>query len=74
MDGVLVRPLGTSTLTKLAGTGRALWALLDEPATFDEVCLRLAEANHASVATVAADLEPVIDDLVVRGVLERIDG
>ena len=74
IDGVLIRPLGAPALTKLAGTGRALWAALDEPATFDDVCARLAAAHDAEVAAVAADLEPVIDDLVARGVLERIDG
>jgi hypothetical protein len=74
IDGVLIRPLGASTLTKLAGTGRALWALLDEPASFDELCARLAADHDVEVEVVAADLAPVIDDLVAEGVLERIDG
>ena len=74
IDGVLIRPLGAPALTKLAGTGRALWAVLDEPAAFDEVCARLAADHDADVVAIAADLEPVIDDLVARGMVERIDG
>ena len=73
LDGVLVRPVGATEVVKLAGTGRALWAALDEPASFDELCAQLAAAHRADEATVAADLGPVIDDLVSRGVLERID-
>jgi hypothetical protein len=74
LDGVLIRPLGADELTKLAGTGRALWAALDEPATFDEVCERLAAGHDADAASIAADLRPVIDDLVERGVVESVDG
>ena len=74
LDGVLIRPLGAAELTKLAGTGRALWAVLEEPASFDEVCELLAEIHDADAAAIAADLVPVVDDLVARGVLERLDG
>lgn len=74
VDGVLIRPPGASVVTKLAGTGGALWAALDEPASFAEVCAHLAATHDADPATIAADLAPVIDDLVARGVVERLDG
>ncbi|MEZ5245319.1 MAG: PqqD family protein [Acidimicrobiales bacterium] len=74
IDGVLVRPLGATTLTKLAGTGGALWALLDEPSSFDDLCARLATAHDVDVAVVTTDLVPVVEDLIAKGVLERIDG
>ena len=73
MDAVLIRPPGASELTKLAGTGRSLWAVLEEPASFDDVVARLATAYAAEIDEVAADVAPVIDDLVERGVLERVD-
>lgn len=74
LDGVLIRSPGATEVTKLAGTGRSLWAALEEPASFDDVCRRLAESHDATAEVIAADLEPVIDDLVARGVLERVDG
>ena len=74
MDAVLIRPPGATELTKLAGTGRSLWAVLEEPTSFDDVCTRLATEYDAAVDEVAADVAPVVDDLVERGVLERVDG
>lgn len=74
LDGVLVRPLGAEALTKLAGTGMSLWLELEEPASFEELCDRLAAVHDADSSTIAHDLEPVIADLVARGVVERIDG
>jgi hypothetical protein len=74
LDGVLIRPLAGKEVTKLAGTGQSLWDVLDEPATFAEICARLARRHDADASSIATDLAPVIDDLVERGVLERVDG
>ncbi|MEQ8841211.1 MAG: PqqD family protein [Acidimicrobiales bacterium] len=72
LDGVLIRPPGADEVTKLAGTGGALWTALEEPSSFDDVCSALAQMHDAEVGTVAADLAPVIDDLVERGVVEQV--
>ena len=73
LDGVLIRPLGATEVVKLAGTGLALWAALEEPASFDEVCAGLAATHDADADTIATDLWPVINDLADRGVLEVAD-
>jgi hypothetical protein len=75
LDGVVIRRPGEDdarAVVKLGGTGRSLWDALDEPSTFDELCDRLAASHGAERAVVAADLAPVIEDLVARSVVERV--
>lgn len=74
LDGVVVRPLGATEVTKLAGSGIALWAALEDPSPPDQVYRRLAASHDTTVEVIAADLAPVIDELIARGVLERVDG
>jgi len=74
LDGVLIRPVGGPEVVKLAGTGLALWAALDEPSSFESVCAALAAIHDADLDVIASDLRPVIDDLTAREVLEWIDG
>jgi Coenzyme PQQ synthesis protein D (PqqD) len=73
LDAVLVRPPGADEVVKLAGTGRALWAALEEPLIFADLCDVLAETHDAETAAIAADLLPVISDLMARGVLTEHD-
>ena len=51
----------------LAGSGAAVLDLLDEPRTLDELANALAEAYDADVATSAADVEPLLDQLTESG-------
>ncbi|MFQ5558344.1 MAG: PqqD family protein [Acidimicrobiales bacterium] len=69
LDGVLVRVRGSDDTVLLAGTGVALWRVLDEPTPVRQVVERLAAEHGASSERVAADLDPVLDDLIARGVL-----
>lgn len=69
IDAVLVRVIDGDDVVRLGGSGVPLWAALDEPRTFAEVCDHLASAFGVEAAQVAADLEPVIDDLLQRRVV-----
>lgn len=69
IGAVLVRAPGGAEVTKIAGTGVALWEALVEPRSFDDLCAHLASAHGADAATVAQDLRPVVDDLIERGAL-----
>ena len=69
LDAVLVRPPGGVEVVKLAGTGRALWAALEEPQRFTDLCADLGATHDADVSVIAADLTPVVSDLIARGVL-----
>lgn len=72
LDGVLVRVPGADEVVKLAGTGAAVWAELDDPTRFDDLCERLAARHQADAARIAGDLQPVLFDLADRSVV-RID-
>ncbi len=74
LDAVLIRPLDGGDLTRLAGTGRALWAAIEEPTTFADLCTTLAGVHDADATAIAIDVGPVIDDLIDRGVVESLDG
>lgn len=69
LHGVLVRPLGAREVVRLGGTGAALWALLDEPISFPDLCAALARDHDADAVAIAHDLEPVLVDLGERGVI-----
>jgi hypothetical protein len=68
--GVLIRPPGADEVVKVAGTGLALWAELEQPTHFSELCASLAVALGADPNQIAADLTPVIDDLVEGAVMQ----
>lgn len=69
IGAVLVRVPGGNEVTKIAGTGVALWEALAEPRSFGDLCQHLATVHGADPATVADDLGPVVDDLIERGAL-----
>ena len=70
LDGVLVRVPGGDDVVKLAGTGAALWAELDEPIRFHAVCAALARTHDANAERIASDLAPVIDELADKAVVQ----
>jgi hypothetical protein len=69
LNGVLIRPPGADEVVKLAGTGLALWAELEQPTHFSDLCASLAAGHRADPNQIAADLMPVIVDLVERAVM-----
>ncbi len=69
IGAVLVRAPGGDEVTKIAGTGVALWEALAEPRSFGDLCGHLALVHGVDPATVAQDLGPVVDDLIERGAL-----
>lgn len=72
LDGVLIRVPGADEVVKLAGTGAAVWAALETSQSFGSLCDQLAGIHDADADRIAADLEPVITDLVDRDVV-RVD-
>jgi hypothetical protein len=70
LDAVVLLPLGAEDVITLAGTGVAVWELLDTWRTVDALTELLSLEYHAEPATVRADLEPLIDQLVSLGTLE----
>jgi Coenzyme PQQ synthesis protein D (PqqD) len=56
----------------LRGTGVALWRALDRPQSTDELAISLAEEFDASPDAVRADIEPVLAQLSVAGVLRAV--
>ncbi len=69
LDGVLIRRRGDDETILLTGSGLALWLALGEPADLTDLADRLARDHQVDPATVLSDIEPVVDDLVDRGVL-----
>ena len=70
LDGVLIRRPGADDVVRLGGTGASLWQALREPRRSDRVVAELAEIHGVDEATVAADLAPVVAELLERGVVE----
>ena len=56
----------------LRGTGVALWRALDRPQSTDELAISLAEEFDASPDAVRSDIEPVLEQLSVAGVLRAV--
>ena len=69
LDGVLIRRRGDDHLILLTGSGVALWRALDQPARLVDLAERLAHDHQIDAVTVVSDMEPVVADLVERGVL-----
>lgn len=51
-----------------------VWRRLERPATFPDLVADLARDYDAPAETIAADLAPLIDELVAGGLLERRGG
>lgn len=66
--GLWLRPLGGETLT-VAAPGDAVWVLLEQPATLDDLVTALAEHFGEPVERIHGDVETLLADLVARGVV-----
>jgi hypothetical protein len=71
LEAVVLLPVDAGDVLTLGGTGPAVWDLLAEWRTFDDLVAVLAAAYGASPAQVAADLEPLIAELEALRALER---
>ncbi|MEM6438600.1 MAG: PqqD family protein [Pseudomonadota bacterium] len=57
----------------LDGPGTAVWSHLSEARRFEDLVAQLVEEFDASADRIAADIRPLIDELLSQGVLERVD-
>lgn len=55
------------TLVTLADSGAAVWGLLDEPRTVDEIAEVLAHDYDADPDRIAADIRPLLEQLTTSG-------
>lgn len=60
---VVLKAPAADELVTLDESGLELWSELEQPVTLQEVADRLAERYGVSPSQVAADLEPLFDDL-----------
>jgi hypothetical protein len=70
-DGVMIRRRGDDETVVLTGSGVALWSALVAPVSVSDLARQLAAAHGTTPDVVAADIAPVLDDLVERGVVRR---
>lgn len=70
-DAVLVRPVVQAEIVALSGTAEAMWELLVDRMTIDELSSKLAQTYAAPAAQIRDDIAPMLDDLVARGVIDR---
>ena len=68
-DRVLIRVPGADETIELTGSGVALWLSLESPVTRAGLVEHLSREHGVDTATIDSDIEPVVNDLVRRGVL-----
>jgi hypothetical protein len=67
---VLLLPAAEGELVSLTGTGVTLWELLAEPVELAELSAILSQAYATRPDVIATDIQPVLDELVRRGLIE----
>ena len=70
LDAVVLLPSGADDVVTLAGTGPALWELLAEWRTVDDLVATLAAAFGAPEGQVATDLAPLLEELTTVSAIE----
>jgi hypothetical protein len=60
--GVVLRPVGGNTIM-LNGSGWLVWDGLASPATLEELSEHLAARTRGKAKIIAADVQPVVDEL-----------
>jgi Coenzyme PQQ synthesis protein D (PqqD) len=73
LDAVAVLPVGTPDPLTLAGTGPAVWDLLVEWRTLEDLAALLSAAYGTEPETVTADVAPLLESLVAAHAVERDD-
>lgn len=72
--GVALLPPGADLPLTLTGSAALLWDLVSTSISLADTVAALAEQHGVDPATVAADVAPVLDELVRRGVLVPAGG
>ena len=70
LDAVVLMPAGADDVLTLAGTGPAVWELLAEWRTYDDLVEHLAAAYGATPEAVSGDLEPLLAELEAHRVIQ----
>lgn len=70
LDAVMILPPASDEVLTIAGTGVAVWELLDTWRTVETLTELLATAYGADPGVVAGDVVPLIAEFVDRNVLE----
>jgi hypothetical protein len=70
--GVVLLPASAREPLTLEGTGRALWDALAAPVAPAALAARLADDFGTDPERVAADIAPVLDELLRCGALEEV--
>jgi hypothetical protein len=66
LRGVVLRPVGGEAIM-LDGSGWLIWDTLASPATLEELSEQLAVRTAREAKIIAADVQPVLDELAQRG-------
>jgi hypothetical protein len=74
LDAVVVLPPGTGEPVTLGVTGPEVWELLAEWRTLDDLAALLAELHEADPVAVAADVMPLLDELIALGAVDVTPG
>lgn len=69
---VVLLALGDDEVVRLPGTGGALWDQLSRPISLDDVAAGLGRVYSAAPERVAAEIQPLLDELVRRGAVARL--
>lgn len=72
LNGLVLMPPGADEPVTVAGSGSAVWSLLDRPRSLAELVRDLAERFDADPTTVREDLEPLLDRLATLGALDDL--
>ena len=76
LDGAVLLPVEAAEPFVLDAPGAAVWSILDEdePLALADAAAVLAEASGESVARIAADIEPLLEQLEELGAVRRVTG
>lgn len=69
---VLLAARGRRAVDRLAGTGAAVWELLDEPRTAAALAAALEAAYEAEPGSIERDVRALLEDLAARGYVDEV--
>ena len=72
LRGVVVLAPGADEPLTIAGSGGAVWELLDRPRTTEELAEELSSRYATDPATVRRDLDGLLEQLATAGALEEV--
>ena len=70
-DEMVLLDLHQGTYYSLNGTGAAVWDLIEEPRTANELCTRLLERFVVAPEMLRRDVDELLDDLRRHGLIEE---